>query len=392
MTCAAFIDTIGVNTHVAYADGQYRAVRAIQAAMDHIGLKYARDGAINPLMPSAGHYRALGAGGISFCMFWGVHRTMAEAIGHISGLEAAYPGSVHALEGPNEIKPGFAWQGLTGNAAGQAFMSALRAAAAADPRLRHKPVVNFTSYAPAAADCDFANQHPYPKGGHQPAPTLLRARDEYVGPFGPMPGKPMMFTEFGYHTLIGKPAKPWHWQGVDEARQAILIVNGLLAAAASGIGRTYIYQLLDGYPEGRGQPDQERHFGLFRVNGSPKPAADAIRTLISVLSDHTPAREAPAPRETISMSTIAIKGAGKALYLRGFQGREFVALWNESEIWDPLAFAPKEAEPAIVTVSGGQPRALRAIDLLDPAGSQDFPAAPLTRIRLGAHPVVLRLA
>jgi hypothetical protein len=387
--CADFLDTIGVNTHVGYADSQYGPARAILSAMTYIGVKYARDVAINPSQPSASHYRELARGGISFCMFWGVHRAMSEAIAQISDLERLWPGSVHALEGPNEIKPGFAWNGLAGNAAGQAFMRDLRRAALADPRLRHKPVVNYTSYAPVAAECDFANQHPYPKGGRQPAAIIRQARDEYVGPRGVMPGKPMMFTEFGYHTLVGKPPRQGRWQGVDEDTQAALTLNGLFVAVADGISRTYIYQLLDGYADGAALPDQERHFGLFRFDGAPKPAATALKRLFATLEDKAADARAFAPRPLAA--EVSIQGPGKALFLRGALGQAFVALWNDSPVWDVESAARVPATPAVVTVTQASPAGLRATDLIDPALDVVYPPARATRIALGGHPTLLRL-
>jgi hypothetical protein len=389
MRCADFLDGIGVNTHVGYADSQYGPERSILAAMDYIGVRHARDVAINPGQPSASHYRALAAAGVRFCLFWGVHRTMAEAIGHVGALEAQYPGSVAALEGPNEIKPGFSWNGLAGNAAGQAFMTDLRRVAGADPRLNRKPVVNYTSYAPVAADCDFANQHPYPKGGRQPAAIIRQAHDEYVGPRGVMPGKPMMFTEFGYHTLVSKPARQGRWQGVDEDLQASLLINGLLDAVSLGVSRTYIYQLLDGYADGAAAPDQERHFGLFRFDGSPKPAATALKALFTVLADSSPGARAFAPAPVAAV--VEADGPVRSLSFRNAQGRAFVALWNETQVWDVQAAARLAVTPTTVTVKMSGAAPVRQVDLVDPAQNRAFPPSSATRVAVGAHPTILAI-
>ena len=93
---------------------------------------------------------------------------MDETIDQIAALETTYPGAVCGLEGPNEIKPAFTYEGLSGNDAAKAYMTELRHKAGLNNALRTLPLVSFTSYAPAPSACDFANAHPYPKMGSAP--------------------------------------------------------------------------------------------------------------------------------------------------------------------------------------------------------------------------------
>ncbi len=322
-------------------------------------------------------------------MFWGARRAMADAIGQIAALEGAYPGAVHALEGPNEIKPDFAYGGMSGNAAARTFMADMRAAAASDARLRHKPLVSFTTYAPVAADCDFANAHPYPKAGAQPAALLKAVRERFVGPGGVMPGKPMVFTEFGYHTLVGAPTRPGAWQGVDPERQAVLIVNGLLDNAASKITRTYVYQLLDGYADAGRPPNQEKHFGLFRIDGSPKPAATALKTLFRRLADAGPRAHDFTP--TRLTADVSVTAPVACLVLQDSSGRGFLALWNENPIWDKAAAAPRQVAPITAAVTLANPAAMRAFDVIDTSRDRDFGIAASAEVAVGAHPIILRI-
>ena len=67
-----------------------------------------------------------------------------------------------------------------------------------------------------------------------PRELIQRVRDEFVGRSGVMPGKPMMFTEFGHHTLVGRPLLAGQWQGVSPELQACLTINGLLDGASLG--------------------------------------------------------------------------------------------------------------------------------------------------------------
>jgi hypothetical protein len=387
MRCADFLDTIGVNTHVGYDNSQYRDVSGIADALKYVGVKYVRDAANKA--ENIDRYRALAAAGVSFCMFWGPKREMAEALGQIATLEAEHPGAVHFLEGPNEIKPNYAYAGKAGNAAGQQFMIDLRAAASADPRIRNKPLVSFTSYERVASDCDFANHHPYPKAGAQPA-TLLRAlRERYVGPAGVMPGKPMVFTEFGYHTLVGQPSTPGAWQGVDPERQAVLLVNALFDNAAQSITRTYIYQLLDGNRDDGARPNQEKHFGLFNFDGSPKPAASAIRALFTKLADNRPRARDFAPRRV--EARIAVTAPVSCLTLQDSTGRNFLALWNETPIWDKTTFAPQEVQPISVSVALAGPAPMQAFDIIRASPVKDLGRAANAVVEVGAHPIILQI-
>jgi hypothetical protein len=388
LRCADFLDSIGVNTHLRYVATQYNDVSAVIAAMKSVGLRYARDTAPQTGKPNASHYEAFARAGLSFCLFWGVLRTMEDALDDVGKLAAAHPGAVHALEGPNEIKPDFAYGGLTGVPAAQRFMADLRAGAAAIPSLRRQPLVNFTSFTPAAGDCDYANQHPYPKAGAQPRERIRNAWEKYVGPQGVMPGKPMMFTEFGYHTLVGKPARPGHWQGVDEEHQAAMLINGWFDAAALGISRVYIYQLMDGQPD-RPEPNQENHFGLLRLDGSPKPAATAFRTLIDLLADRGPQARTftppPAP------ARVALERPLACLTLQAATGTSFLALWNESPAWDPQTAAPVSVAPAVARVTLPRPRPLTAFDIVDRGRIQALGTTASAEIAVGVHPVVVRL-
>ena len=387
LRCAEFLDAVGVNIHVAYVKTAYDDPARLLAAMRYVGVRHARDAAPYSLRPNADRYAKLAAEGILFCFGWGPNRPMANAIAELGALEETHPGAVHALEGPNEISRAYAYGGLTGLAAAQTFMTDLRTAVSADRRLRGKSLVSFTSYAAAAADCDFANWHPYPKAGVQPGPLIRKRRDECVGADGVMPGKPMMFTEFGYHTLVGKPARPGQWQGVDETTQAILTLNGLFEAAAVAISRTYLYELMDQRPDGASPPSQERHFGLFHFDGSPKPAAQSLKTLTGLLADPAPRARTFTPGAA-GASMVLPPSAG-SLQLETASGRRLVVLWNRSPVWNPDAMGPATVSPVAVVATFGKPTRVAATDLVDPGQNVEFPPARSVKIQLGAHPLLL---
>jgi hypothetical protein len=387
--CADFLSSIGVNTHVRYQATRYGDVKAVEAAARYVGFRFARDAAPDAHAPDNGHYSTLAAAGLSFCFLWGPRRVIRDAVDDIDALEAAHPGAVHAIEGPNEIKPNYAYGGLTGLEAGQKYMTDIRAAMASSRHLADKPLVNFTAFKATAGDCDFANHHPYPKAGKQPRELLSTIADRLVGPSGAMPGKPLMFTEFGYHTLVGRPARPGAWQGVDEESQAALLVNGWLDCARLGVARVYLYELFDERPDNAGAPSQENHFGLFRHDGSPKPAATAFRTLFTALADTHPRARTFTPDRPAAELTLP-QGVA-CLSLQAASGRRFFVLWNESPIWDADALRAQRGPSANVRIAFAAPMAVTVTDVLDPGGSRSLAQGRLADVQVGSHPLILTL-
>jgi hypothetical protein len=389
LRCADFLDTIGANLHLGYPNTGYDDVAAVIAAMKYCGIRFARDSAVYDRAPNAAHYRAVAASGVKFCMFWGPGRSMSDEMRQLDALEADHPGAVWAMEGPNEIKPSFSYAGLVATPAAEKFMSDMRAEASRYDRLRNKPIVRFTDDTHASCDCDFANLHIYPKGGQQPGALIRLVRDRWIAPGGFMSGKGMVFTEFGYHSLVGKPA-PGAWQGVDEERQAILLLNGWFAAAAAGVTRTFAYELLDEHPGRPGARNMQDCFGLFRADGTPKLAAAALRRLSALLADRSArAREfQPAP------VAVAVEGAETvaSLRLRNAQGQAFLCLWNEAPVWDANSASPLPVTPttAIVTLPARAP--VKAWDPVADRPPMELGGSSRVAIELGAHPIVLQIA
>jgi len=204
-----------------------------------------------------------------------------------------------------------------------------------------------------------------------------------------MSGKPMVFTEFGYHTFVGNPARPGHWQGVDEEAQAILLINGWLDAAANGVARTYIYQLLDGAADREGAPTQENHFGLFRYDGGPKPAATAFKNLLTLAADWS-LRAHDFPLAPLSVRVSADRPVN-VLPLRDAAGRTLLLIWNEAPLWNAEASARRETEPFNVSIALPREAVMAVWDILDfKQLTDDFRGQSLS-VSMTARPLAVRL-
>lgn len=118
--------------------------------------------------------------------------------------------------------------------------------------------------------------HPYPHyppqappeaddGREQPVALMLarmRALLDYYGA-----PRPIWVTEYGWPV----------YGAVDEAAQARYLVRGAVEALAAGAERACVYTLDDG-PNPTMFPPEDA-FGLYRYDGTPKPAAHALHTL-----------------------------------------------------------------------------------------------------------------
>jgi hypothetical protein len=137
------------------------------------------------------------------------------------------------------------------------------------------------SLAPAAPD--FWSVHLFTGGGERTY-WELRAATAAVAP------RPVWVGETGYATLPGLSGYPDIPATADaqEAAQAHFLKTTAAGAVRAGLGPIGIWALDDftasGIPLDPGQPPPapaEYHYGLFRVDGTAKPAAEVVRALFT---------------------------------------------------------------------------------------------------------------
>jgi hypothetical protein len=282
-------------------------------------------------------------------------------------LNTAVPGSIAAIEGPNEIDNfPITYRGLKGSAAGLALQRDLYARVHSMPELAGVAVYDVTGYDPKlvstrADSADYANQHVYPQNGEQPIwnangdKWMLAAIHN-----GQKVQLPLVITEFGYFSL---PQSGWYMLGVDEPTQAKGVLNGYMDAAAAGVKRLYVYELLDQKPDPEHKND-EMHYGFFRNDNSPKPVAQAVRNLTSILNASTAQRTSAAARSTLAYTLSGMPESANSLLLQKKDGRFVLVLWNETLIWDRATAKPLASQPVSVNVDFGANA--KRVDLYDP--------------------------
>ena len=284
-SAAAFIDSVGVQTHINYSDTPYADWPHVLNKLVGLGVHHIRDAL--PMTPDfVDSYRQLAAHGIRCtCGFAFDESLTAQAI-----VRAARSASdVEALEAPNECDAGTNCGGgdKTGIANVVAFLPILANAAHA----LQVPVIgpsftraeSYASTGPIAQWISLNNVHVY-FGGRYPGTAGWGAGDAQGHRYGSLdwwldqanlnaPGLPTEITETGYEAF-DRPMRPGT---IPVDLQATYLLRTLLVAWNHGVRRTFIYELLDEFP-GSG-------YGLLRHDLTEKPAYIALQNLLSVLSD-----------------------------------------------------------------------------------------------------------
>ncbi len=410
----AFLQTIGVVTHVAYTDGEYSDIPLIIKSLRYLGITSVRDGISNGYDPISGNYIGsaplsaylqLAQAGVRFTFLTVVGgaitaKVLDTQLGLIQQVDAATPGSVVAIEGPNEINNWpVTWNGAPDATCAEemadalALQQALYKAVRTNPAFRAVRTVMLTganaylnadscslpdhpNVGAVAGYAGFDNQHPYPPNGSAPNSSL--------NPANTVPGNtaPLLFTETGYSSGGGTYA------GVNQYVQCMYGLDLFFDAASYGVTRTYWYDLLDAYPPGSPQGDDS--YGLFDYLENPKPLAISLHNLGAIMSDY-----GKGTLKTPAYTVTGLPAAGYTMALGRRDGTngDFV-LWAEPTLWDPshgTQLQPTSAS-ASVTISLGQ--TYGKVWVYDPTEGinpvQSVAGASQIVVTLTDHPLIVR--
>lgn len=113
---------------------------------------------------------------------------------------------------------------------------------------------------------------------------------------------PIIASEWGYSTYV----KPWYRSSIDprptisDDDQANYLIQQQMLHFSEGVPLSIWYNWRD---DGTDPENREHHFGLLRFNGTPKPAYQAVKLMISKLGACRYAGKIPPP----SQATIILK-------------------------------------------------------------------------------------
>ena len=340
-----FQQSLGFNAHVEYQDGLYNNGANVLADLQYMHVGYLRD-SIPVLTPDANGFvwasgglpemEQLMAAGIKFDLIADEYQSVATNVANASMLAAKYPGAIVSIEGQNEINN----SGVSQPAA-VAYQRQLYAAVKADPNLKGVPVLDFTGgvdETSLSGQADVQNTHPYPASGVQP---FARLQQDFVVDYSASAETlPKQITESGYSTLLPSA------DGVNDNVQGEGDLNILVDAAAQGVQRTYLYQLLEAYPNFFSNSDTD--YGAFRYeDNSPKPGAEALHNL----GDQIPADAPSAPKTVTAGFYPPLDGTTHVLALTAADGTVYLGMVHEQPFWNAQTEAETDVPPTVQYVS-----------------------------------------
>ncbi len=325
---SAFVDSIGINTHLRYYDTAYGDYSLIKQRLQELGIHHIRDGGTDPTW--AQRINELGRLGIKSTLVIdpniGVapdasYGTKAPGYTVHDFVKNLVPDGVEAVEILNEFDLFHQLFDYTRNGqllTGNDWLTYLRdftrdtyTTLKADPLTAAVPVIGpslvFPTSSSAIGDLsqwvDYGNFHPYNNPQNPGDGSLARDYALRSQAFG---NKPMIATEVGYSTGSAKSDRP-----VSETVQGSYIPRLFLESFDQGTFRTFSYELID---QKANPNDAESNFGLLRSDGSPKPAYNALKNLISVLSEPAPQLDTAQTNNVIQTLPIATPNLGALNY------------------------------------------------------------------------------
>jgi hypothetical protein len=395
-----FVSSVGVATHFSYWDLTPYGANVAQtvAAVKSAGFRFIRDGLI--VLPDAGWNNR----------YWGVLRSVTQQGIKLvlttrpgSGVGAPYTNqsnldsavnrvgvsNILAFEGPNEVDLNNSlWGGLSAYGANaRAYQNAMyRHAKQIAPSV---PVLGLTTISARGSvpvgdisgAMDFANMHPYP-GGLMPLAHVASMESALSVLNGS--GKGWWVTETGYHSAPFATQQLYQ-PGVSEVAEGKYVPRLYLDYFKAGISHTAAYELID---ERSSTSNAEMNYGLLHNNGTPKPAYNALKNLLGLLSDpgssFTPA--------SLAYSVSNAPATVRQMLLQKRDGRFYLVLWNDVSVYDVGAKHDISNAAANVTVTfGTQPRSINRYQPYLGSAPTYVTSAKSITVAVPDHPVVLEI-
>ena len=391
--------SIGVATHVDSGAANWTDTRSIIRELSYLGVNQIRDG--TPFDWTLSAFVTLAKAGIKLDLQLANQYTWAGAgiidvatdVKNAAQLQKLVPGSVIALEGANEYNINhwyYNGKDSYGNLQWSAAVdAALNASVQANGALKGLAVVASStaglwsisgSLPNESRYISASNLHVYAGVGEQLQATLAA---EVALARQTNPGRSIYITEGG----ISSSGYGSSQAGVaSEYAQGIIDTNLLLDAYKSGVAKTFLYDLMD---EAGGAHDRESHFGLFRTDGSAKPAALDIHNLTSILADPG---TGPSQLGSLNYSISGLPQTASSTLLQKSDGTFEIIIWNSGvAISDGKTDLTVQKFLVTVTFASNQ----QLVNLYDPIISSSAlktaAGTQLVSFYLGAEPIIVEV-
>jgi hypothetical protein len=381
-----FVDSIGVNTHLFYTDTVYADFAMIKTRLQELGVRHIRDG----MDPGRRQWffdrvNSLGQAGIKSTMI------NCQFVGdgwehYTADVKTKVRNSVEAVEGVNEPElqqggqhDGGEWWNDTRGCNYWTKELLARDAWAGPP-------LNIPVYGPSATGTAFkklgnlfepphadgGNMHPYPGARPPSGPDYYPfARSMAEIREWNFEGRqvPVVATETGYHDAVNCSGCG-HYP-ISQRGEGIYLPRLFMEYARAGVARTFTYELVDRPDPGRDDP--ESNFGLFESDWSYKPSATALKNTIGFLDSPSVSNRTTLDYKLSNTGDPDGSGTGGAVKDSLFQkadGSWWLALWQDSSVWDRNA--RKDISNPSVNVKVTLPRAMNITGYLPTRGTGTY--------------------
>jgi trimeric autotransporter adhesin len=407
-----FVDSVGINTHIDAATTTYENVDMVARELNFLGLHFVREDPYEGGLPlNPGRFKKLIDAGIKLDLDGGGGNTtdVPTMIKGAEAIEKAYPGSISSVEGYNEVddkRHPITFQGKSTSVekgdydAATDVQAFLYKSVHEDPTLKNIPVLSFSfawfdrsdTAKDASAFADYANIHAYAVNGAPPRSHLMIR----IAGTKQVHGKPIIMTETGYPTIF--PSGPTLKNLVDESVQQSFLLDSLFDNFSNGVVRTYIYELMDRRVN-PGDTTDQWHYGIFRADGTPKPAASGVKNLLTIMSsgltapndfDISPLEYSISPEYREPDSKVP----NYSSVFEKKPGVYDIAVWSEPQIWDPKTFTVVK-DPSINVVTIKFTKRHQTILVFDPTlGSEPvkmLKGLDQVKLQITDHPLIVEV-
>ena len=170
-----FVESIGVNAHLAYSDSPYANTSQVVADLNYLGICAIRDQLYTTTLATT-NINALATLGYKFDFEVTVESdstvNIATFMQNLDSFQTKYPGSIAAIEGPNEVSIWMvSYNGVLSITSATEIQKQIYTAAKADPLLKNIPAHNVTIGSTDSSQfaqlgnlsnyTDYANSHAY---------------------------------------------------------------------------------------------------------------------------------------------------------------------------------------------------------------------------------------
>jgi hypothetical protein len=319
ISTSSFVNSLGVNTHIDFADYGYQNLAIVESAIKYLGLTNLRDSA-ETASDATTWQQVAQATGAKFDDY--IAETSPAGMTTDLGFakQLASEGILNYLEGGNEEDD--AYPASLGNTL--QITAQFQQQVYATGHALGLPVINMSfgsgwtaannwqgdygAVGGLSAYADYANAHTYSNVGQGTDWTIQRINGlaELAAA-----SRPVITTEIGWDEN----------QGFAQTDIAKFALDATMDGIKDGDVKTYFYALFD---------DSSGNFGLMNADGTAKPAGMAIHDLTTLLAD-TGATASTFTPGSLSYTLTGTTANDNTLVMEKSDGSYWLSVWNESD-------------------------------------------------------------